>query len=460
MWKKSDMRDAQNRVTTFLYENDSVLAIVPMGGGKTCSAMTAISELIADGHIRCAVVLAPKRVCQLVWKKEHKEWEHLQHLDVVHVAGTPAKREQILLNEDHDVYVIGIDNTQWFCDVLAKLPDGHKLFDVACIDEISRYKNPRGKRVKAFDRQIDRFGIVWGLTGTPRPNGYIDLYRPIKLVSRKQMWRKGFDQWRMQRFTPDNPFELEKTTWTIRPEWEARTIRDATKYAITISDEDMPELPELTPVYHWVDLPPKVMKQYKQMERELVLYNLEKGAVLAANQAVASGKLSQIAQGFIYTEQHETVWLHTEKYDTFLDLVEGAADEPVLFSYEYKADLEAVTEMFPGLPFFGSGVTDKQAEAHERDWNNREIPLLGLHPKSAGHGLNLQRGGSQMILLGMPWSAEEYDQMMKRFWRPGQTRKCFAHYIFARDTVDEIKYDRVCNKISEQEAFRNYVKRL
>jgi hypothetical protein len=460
MWKKSDMRAAQQRVTTALYESDSLLAVVPMGGGKTCSSMTAIEELIADKVKQCALVLAPKRVCQLVWMKEHKEWEHLQHLKIVHVKGTPTERQRILLEEDADIYVVGIDNTQWLCSVLAKLPKNHKLYNILCIDEISRYKNPRGKRVKELDRLIDFFETVWGLTGTPRPNGYIDLYRPVKIVSRKQMWRKAFDKWRMQRFEPENPFDLKSTTWKIRPEWEARTIRDASKYMVTIRDEDMPELPPFQPVYHWVDLPPSVMKQYRSMERDLVVGNLEKGNVLAANQAVASGKLSQIAQGFIYHENGETEWLHSEKHDQFLDLVEGAADEPVLFSYEYRADLDAIKNMFPGLPYFGSGVTDKQAEAHERDWNKREIPLLGLHPKSAGHGLNLQKGGSQMILLGLPWSAEEYDQMLKRFWRPGQTRKCFGHYIFARGTVDEIKYERVHLKIDEQTAFRNYLKRL
>lgn len=459
MRSKDQLRDAQNRSTTRLYEMDGQQAVVPMGGGKTASAMTAIREMIDDKVITCALVLAPKRVCQLVWMREHLEWEHLKDLKILHVVGTPAKRKQLLLTPGYDIYVVGKDNTQWLCSVLERLPPWHPLWDVLCIDELSAFKSVRGKRFKSLKALVSRFHTVWGLTGTPRPNGYADQYPLLKLVSKDRIWGKNFDKWRMERFVPDNPFRLDIAKWTIRPEWEERTKRDIAKWSFTVAQEDLPELPPTQPVYHWIDLPPKVMKMYKEMERHL-LTEAEGTSVLAQTQAVSSGKLAQIVQGFIYAEDGTVLDVHHEKEEVLVELLDGLADQSALIEYEFREDLARLQKIIPDFRWFGGGCSDNQALANERDWNARQLQFLGMHPASAGHGLNLQFGGSQLIVYGMTWSAELFDQLVKRFHRPGQKFDCFVHYIFARGTVDEIKYDRVHNKISEQEAFRNYLERI
>lgn len=454
---KSDLRAAQQRTATYLYEHDSVQAVLPMGAGKTAAALTAIAEMLDDGVIRCALALAPKRVAQLVWPVEVKLWEHLQHLRVVHITGTPERRLKLLLDTEADIYVIGIDNTQWLVDVLSKLPDHHKLFDLLLIDELSRFKNPRGARAKALRRIIKRWNTRWGLTGTPRPNGWEDQFMPMSLMTANGIWGKSFDKWREERFMA---VDFHQRDWVLRPEWRDRTIADIARYSITISEADMPELPPLTPVFHWVSLPPAARKAYQDMERKLFAKYDNNPSVLAANKAVATGKLAQIANGFMYAEDGTVQHIHTEKADQLVELFEELDGDAGLVAYEFIEDLAVIKDLYPGIPHLGRGTSDAQAAQYEAAWNRRELPQLALHPASAGHGLNLQFGGAQMIWYSMTWSAELYDQTLKRFHRPGQNRRCFAHHILARDTVDEIKYDRVIMKMSEQEAFRKYLRKV
>lgn len=459
--RREQLRAAQDRTVTRLYEFEGQQAVVPMGGGKTASAMTAILDMIADKVITCALTIAPKRVCQLVWTREHLEWEHLQHMRIQLCSGTPAQRLDKLMAPGFDIYVVSKDNVQWLVSVLEKLPPWHPLFDVLNIDEISTFKSPRGKRYKALKSIVERFRTVWGLTGTPRPNGYEEQYPLLKLISRGKIWAqpRTFDAWRMERFIPDNPMKLDIAKWSIRPEWEERMKRDIGRWSFTVAQEDLPELPPMQPVYHWVELPKKVLQYYKDMERHL-LVKTDDWSVLAQTAAVSSGKLAQIANGFMYDEHGETIELHHEKDDMLAELVEGLNGQSSLIAYGFREDLRRIRELIPGVPWFGGGTTDAQALRNEADWNAQRTQFLALHPASAGHGLNLQFGGSQCIMYDMPWSAELFDQLLKRFHRPGQQFQCFVHYIFARGTVDEIKHDRVHNKISAQEAFRNYLKRI
>lgn len=453
MRERSDMYRHQEAVATELYERN-VYAVVPMGGGKTCSQLTAIRDLINDGEIRCALGVAPKKVAQLVWPREVAEWEHLKDLHVCHVSGTPAQRLAKLMS-DADVYIVGIDNTQWLVEQLDKLPADHKLFDYFFVDEGSRFRNPRGKRYKALRKLMGRFRQVTLLTGTPRPKGWEDLFAPLLLVSRGRLWGKSFDRWRQTRFMPMDYFGH---TWSIRPEWRERTLEEAKPWMVTISDSDMPDIPELVPpIIHWVELPPTARKIYKDMERKL-LAPMKEGNVLAANAAVASGKLAQIASGFIYHEDKSAEPIHSEKADMLVELTEDL-DESVLIAYEFREELRVLREMYPGLPYLGAGVDDVKVAWHERGWNTRHesYRYMALHPASAGHGLNLQKGGRRIVWFGMTWSAELYDQTVKRIHRPGQTEKVFNHLILARDTVDQIKFDRVVNRMSEQEAFRKYL---
>jgi SNF2 family DNA or RNA helicase len=470
MLSKRDMHGYQSRTATMLYESDVVQAVVPMGGGKTVSAGTAIRELIDDGHIRSAIINAPKRVARLVWPAEFAKWEHLAGTKIVSVLGDPKERLEAL-REPAEVYITSRDNIKWLVEELKKLPDGDPRLDLLNIDELSRFKSPTSKLAnKHLGKVIGRFGIRWGLTGTPRPNDYIDQYRPLQLLSNNGLFRpRAFTSWRQKHFMKvdgqGNPSDYG-FKYEIRPESEHKIIRQIGSMSFTIDPAEMPELPELTVVTHWVDLPPAARRVYDVMERDL-LAQVENGTVLAANAGVAAGKLDQIIQGFLYRQNgnHDDVeYLHTEKADTLVDLVEDLAGDPALLVYGFREDLRVMKALFDEpdhkLPYLGSGVSDSLAGIYEEEWNARRLPLLGLHPASAGHGLNLQHGGTQMIVYNMPWSAELYDQMIKRFHRQGQIRRCFLHLILARNTVDEVKFDRVVGKMAMQEAFTKYLRRV
>lgn len=456
MRPKSSLRDAQQRTITRLYEEPAVQAVLGMGAGKTACGLTAFAELQADGLADSLYVLAPKRVSQLVWPAEPRLWEHLQHIKVVYVAGTEKQRLRAL-QEPADVYAIGVDNTQWFVDWIKTRPTAFAR-SVMCIDELSRFKNPRGKRGKALAPVTSLFFAVWGLTGTPRPNGLEDQFMPMRLLTGGKLWGKSFDQWRKRYFYPT---DWNGYNWAVQPAAEPQLLADINTVSITIPLSEMPDLPALNdgPEFiEWVDMPEDVKPVYDKMKKHLVA-ELEDNTVAAANMAVASGKLEQIAQGFLYEELGEkgVTRLHDVKMEVLLDMLEAAGGEPVMVPYVFQEDLARLQRQFGKIPYFGSGTTDKQAAEYSDAWNKGQVPLLGVNWASASHGLNLQFGGSQIFPYCLTWSAELYDQLLKRIHRPGQTKPCFSRPILMRGTVDEIKYERVRNKISAQAAFQQFI---
>jgi SNF2 family DNA or RNA helicase len=470
MRSEADLRDAQQRTADYLYENDAAQAVLPMGAGKTASALTAFRDLKRDGHVYDMFVLAPKRVAQLVWKDETQEWAHLCNIKVVFVGGTAAQRAQAL-RTPADIYTVGIDNTQWLVEWLDSQPAERFSRTVFCIDESSRFKNPRGKRGKALFsylyRNQEAFFSIWDLTGTSRPNGYEDQFMPLKIATRGKLWGKSFDQWRQRYFFPT---DYNGYNWQVHPELEHKLIADINTVTITLRPEDMPDMPELNdgPEFiRWVEMPRDVEAVYKRMKRHLVA-ELKKAdqTVAAANMAVASGKLSQIAQGFLYENAEDekagrgAERLHSLKMDALKELIEEAGGEAVAIAYDFQEDLRFLRTEFPGLRYLGAGVKDSEAAETINMWNTGAIDKLALHPASAGHGLNLQFGGRQLIHYGMTWSAELYDQLLKRFHRPGQALPVFSRPILMRGTVDELKYDRVRQKMSAQAAFQRFLKEV
>jgi hypothetical protein len=476
MRKKSDLRDAQQRTITRLYEEPAVQAVLGMGAGKTASALTAFAELKADGFAQDMFVLAPKRVSQLVWPAEPRLWEHLARLEVVFVGGTAAQR-LAALRTPADIYAIGIDNTQWFVEWLATQKPERLSRSVLCIDESSRFKNPRGKRGKALFSYLYKhpaaFLAIWELTGTPRPNGYEDQFMPLKLATRGRLWGKSFDRWREANFYPT---DYNQYNWAVHPEKEQQLVADINTVTITIPLDQMPDLPAINdgPEFvEWVDMPAEIRQVYDYMKKHLIA-EIEQSTIAAANMAVATGKLSQIVQGFLYDTggyhfdldvpkdyvKGGALRVHEVKMERLLDMIEEAGGEPVLVAYEFREDLERLQKQWPGLPYLGAGISDAKAVEFERGWNEGRFPVAAVHPASAGHGLNLQHGGAQLFWYGMTWSAELYDQLLKRLHRPGQHRPVFSRPILMRDTVDELKYERVRNKMSAQAAFQRLLKEV
>jgi hypothetical protein len=452
------LRGYQQRAATWLYEHDAGFLVAPLGAGKSTAALTALAELIRDGHRRHALVIAPKLVATTVWPSEIAAWPHLAHLRIAVLDGSPERRRALLVAAgEREVTVIGIDLAQWLVGELAGVADDHPLFDVLIVDETSRLKDPSGKRARALLRIAGRFRTRWGLTGTPRPNSSRDLFMPAAVITDGALWGRAFVPWQKRHFRPRDPFGRE---WVALPGAEERIAAEFGTVAMTVADEDMPDLPPLNVVETPLKLPDAVMATYKAMAKEL-LATVEGRAIEAASHMIATGKLAQLANGFLYDEgADDPVPVHTFKIEWLRELVESLDGEPLLIAYEFVEDLRAIRRAFGDVPALGGLTPARESARLIAAWNAGALPLLAFHPASAGHGLNLQHGGSRTAWLSPSWSAELTEQAIARIYRPGQTRHVTIHVCVAAGTVDEMKRDRVLGKLSAQEAFRRHLERL
>jgi hypothetical protein len=452
------LRSYQQRAATYLYERDAAFLIAPLGAGKGAAALTAVAELIRDDERRHCLVVAPKLVATTVWPQEVASWPHLQHLRVAVLNGSPERRRKLLCAApEHEVTVIGVDLVLWLVSELAAFADDHPLFDMLVIDETSRLKDPSGKRARALLKVAGRFQTRWGLTGTPRPNSSHDLFMPAAIITNGALWGRAFIPWQRHHFRPCDPFERE---WMALPGAEERIAQDFSTVAMTVADEDMPDLPPLNVVVTSIELPDDVMATYKTMARRLFA-TLGERSIEAASPLIASGKLAQLANGFLYDEgADDSVFVHSRKIDWLGELVESLDGEPLLIAYEFIEDLRTIRRAFGDVPALGGLTSAREAAQLVAAWNERKLSLLAFHPASAGHGLNLQHGGSRMAWLSPSWSAELTEQAIARIYRPGQTRHVTVHVCVAAGTVDEMKRDRVINKMSAQEAFKRHLERV
>jgi SNF2-related domain len=452
------LRSYQERSATFLYERDAAVLVAPLGAGKGAAALTAAAELIRDGIRRHALVIAPKLVATTVWPQEVAAWTHLQHLRIAVLDGNPERRRALLAAAaERQITVIGVDLVPWLVDELIVVADDSPLFDILVIDETSRLKDPSGKRARALLKIAGRFKTRWGLTGTPRPNSAMDLFMPAAIITNGALWGRAFIPWQKRHFRPRDPFGRE---WTPRPGAENKIAADFDTVAMTVADADMPDLPPLNVVVTPVTLPDAVMATYQTMQRKLFA-DIKERSIEAVSPLVATGKCAQIANGFLYGENNEDpVEVHTVKIDWLRELVESLDGEPLLIAYEFIEDLRTIRRAFGAVPALGGPTPAREAARLIEAWNAGTLPLLAFHPASAGHGLNLQHGGSRMAWLSPSWSAELTEQAIARIYRPGQTRHVTIHVCIATRTVDEMKRDRVLGKMSAQEAFRRHLEQI
>jgi SNF2 family DNA or RNA helicase len=325
------------------------------------------------------------------------------------------------------------------------------------IDETSRLKDPSGKRARALLKVSGRFRTRWGLTGTPRPNSAMDLFMPTAIITNGALWGRAFVPWQKRHFRPRDPFGRE---WIALPGAEAQIAADFGTVAMTVADQDMPDLPALNVVVTRVELPDAAMASYKTLRRELFAA-LEARTIAASSPLVATGKCAQLANGFLYDEgNQDPVEVHTVKIDWLRELVESLDGEPLLIAYKFIEDLRTIRRAFREVPSLGGQTGAREASRLIAAWDQGKLPLLAFHPASAGHGLNLQHGGSRMAWLSPSWSAELTEQAIARIYRPGQTRHVTIHVCVAAGTVDEMKRDRVLGKMSAQEAFKRHLERV
>jgi hypothetical protein len=452
------LRSYQQRAATYLYESDAAFLVAPLGAGKGAAALTAAAELIRDRLRRHTLVIAPKLVSETVWPQEVASWPHLRHLRVAVLNGNPERRRALLRTAaEREITVLSVDLAPWLVGELTTMADDHPLFDVLVIDETSRLKDPSGKRARGLLKAAGRFRTRWGLTGTPRPNSSQDLFMPAAIITDGALWGRAFVPWQRRHFRPRDPFGRE---WAALPGAEEQIAADFGRVAMTVADEDMPDLPPINIVVTPLKLPDAVMATYQGLARELFA-TIEGRSIEAASPLIATGKLAQLANGFLYDDGNaDPVAVHTTKIDWLRELVESLDGEPLLVAYEFIEDLRTIRRAFGEVPALGGLTPARQATQLVADWNEGKLPLLAFHPAAAGHGLNLQHGGSRMAWLSPSWSAELTEQAIARIYRPGQTQHVTIHVCVAAGTIDEMKRDRVLNKMSAQEAFRRHLEQI
>jgi len=457
MRQKNELRPYQDRVATFLYENDEAMVVLRPGGGKTIAALTAITELLRDKVIRHALVIAPKRVATVVWPDEIDNWAHTNSLRYAVLDDAPNLRAFLLQPSQvrqRDVTLIGIDLVPWLMKQLESMGDATRpLFDLLVIDEASRLRNPTGKRAQALAKQASRWTMIWGLTGTLRPSGPLDLFMPSRVVTRGKLWGRSFYAWRKRNFYP---VDFQGYEWEPLPGAEDRLNAEIAPLITTVQDGELIQ-PEPTIVLDRVTLPTEARTQYDSMQR-LLFAKIAEGSVTAASAGVATGKLAQLANGFLYDNQGTAVLAHDAKRRWLEDLVQDAAG-PTLLIYEFLEDLKLMQGIIGDLPYLGAGVSDASSKLAIELWNAGRLPFMALHPASGGHGLNLQHGGSDMAWMSPTWSPEYWEQTIARINRSGQKKQVVVRVCVAAGTVDELKLDRVHNKMTAQEAFEAYLRR-
>lgn len=395
-----------------------------MGLGKTVITLSAVSDLIVLGDVQKVLVVAPLRVAQSVWSQEAKKWDHTKHLRTVRVLGSAAERRAALA-QDADVYIINRENVSWLVEEIgSKWP-----FDMVVLDELSSFKNRSSARWKAIRKIRRNIRRIVGLTGTPAPNGLIDLWAQVYLLDGGEALEHTLGGYRERYFRPGRRSGMMVYEWVPRQGAEDAIYKRLEGLCMSMKSVDYLQMPERITNVFKVPLSPKARHAYDEMQRDMLI-EWKDETITAANAAAVTTKLLQLAQGAVYDEAGNWHVIHDAKLDALEDIVEAANGKPVLVYYAFKSDLERLKCCFP------EAVELRTDDDVER-WNDRQIGMLLAHPDSAGHGLNLQNGGSIMVWFGLTWSLEKYQQANARLYRQGQKETVVIHHIVAGGTVDE-----------------------
>ena len=421
---KYEPHSYQKYATDFIERNPIAALLLDMGLGKTSITLTAINNLLFDYFdVHRVLVIAPLRVAKNTWPEEIEKWSHLSNLKYSVVVGTEKERISAL-KENADIYIINRENIPWLIEK-SKLPFE---FDMVVIDELSSFKNYSSKRFKSLMKVRPKVKRIIGLTGTPSSNGLMDLFAEFKILDMGVRLGRFIGQYRNVYFTPDKMNGPIVYSYKPLPSAEKIIYEKISDITISMKATDHLKMPELIECETVVQMSEKENKSYTTLKKELVLSILD-GEITAANAASLSNKLSQLANGAIYLEDKEFVTIHDRKLDALEDLIESANGKPLLVAYWFKHDLERIKERFE--------VREIKISKDIKDWNDGKIPIAVIHPASAGHGLNLQSGGSTLVWFGLTWSLELYQQTNARLYRQGQNDTVVIHHIITKDTIDE-----------------------
>lgn len=440
----------QSRAIEHIIGHRYCCLFLDMGLGKTVCTLTAIDRLLSDIDITRVLVIAPKRVAESVWATEAEKWDHTRYMAVSVVTGSKAQRIAALEAQAH-VYVISRDNVQW----LVEYQQSKKAwpFDMVVLDELSSFKNPSAQRFKALRRVRPYIRRVVGLTGTPSPNGLIDLWAQLYLVDMGQRLGQYVTKFRERFFKPQGGSGHIVYKWAMKNERSADEIAEAiADICLSMKAEEYLDMPERIDIDLPVVLNGGLMKQYKRFERDLVL-SLTDETITAQSAVTLSGKLMQYASGAIYDEDHNTHYLHDAKIEALAELMEQT-NENVLLFYNYQHEARRIMSE---LAMYSPQMFDSTSVVR---WNKGEIRLLLAHPASTAFGLNLQQGGRTVVWYGPQWNLELYQQANARLCRQGQTKAVKIYRIIAKGTIDERVVRAVDNKATSQDALLEAVKTI
>lgn len=441
----------QQYAIDFIIRNPVAAILLDMGMGKTSLTLMAIFRLMYEEfEVSRVLIIAPLRVAKNTWPAEIEKWEQFNGLRYSIVVGTPAQRKKAL-KADADIYIINRENLTWLVES-SGIAFG---FDMVVVDELSSFKSWQSKRFKSFMKVRPLARRVVGLTGTPSSNGLMDLFAEFKVLDMGKRLGRFIGQYRLDYFKPDRMNGPIVYSYKLLPGADEKIYARISDITISMKAADYLEMPELVVSEYPVYMDAEEQGIYDAMKENLVVGKTEE-EITAANAASLSGKLSQMANGAVYSDNGEAVQIHGRKLDALEDIIESACGKPLMVVYWYKHDYSRIAERLSNL---GVEYEKLDTDASIREWNAGELPVALVHPASAGHGLNLQGGGSAMVWFGLTWSLELYQQTVARLWRQGQTSGTVViQHIITRGTVDEQIMEALRSKDTSQAALIEAVK--
>ncbi|PPD60200.1 ATP-dependent helicase [Staphylococcus pseudintermedius] len=428
-----------------IIENKKYGLFLDMGLGKTVSTLTAFSDLqLLDTNKM--LVIAPLNVAKDTWADEIDKWEHLKHLRVSKVLGSPKQRIAAL-NKAADIYVTNKENTKWLCDQYKK----DWPFDMVVIDELSTFKNPSSQRFKAIRKKQPLIKRFVGLTGTPSPNSLLDLWAQVYLIDRGERLETSFSRYRERFFKPTHQVSDHVFNWELRDGSEEKIYELIEDVCLSMKAGDYLDMPERIDAVQSVNLSSKERKLYDELEKHYILESEEDGTIVAQSGASLSQKLLQLANGAVYTDDESVRHLHDRKLDKLEEIIEESQGQPLLVFYNFKHDKERIMERF-------DEVVTLDDKGYKDKWNACKVKILLAHPASAGHGLNLQQGGHIIVWFGLTWSLELYQQANARLYRQGQQHTTIIHHIMTDNTIEQRVYQALQNKELTQDELMKAIK--
>lgn len=420
-----------------------------MGLGKTVITLTAIDQLMYwDFEIEKVLVIAPLRVAEDTWSRECQKWEHLKHIKIVKVLGKESQREKAICKKG-DIYIINRENIVWLVEYLKQI--GKKwFFDMTVIDELSSFKSPKSQRFKALKKYIMLSKRVVGLTGTPAPNGFMDLWSQLYLIDGGERLGKTLTYYREKYFMPNQRNATTIFNYTVKKGAENAIKQQISDICMSMQANDWLDLPQRMDLLQAVQFSELERKRYEKFEKDSYLQFLNE-EITANSAAALTNKLLQYCNGAVYTQDGGRVEVNRKKLERLEEIVDTANGQPILCFYNFRFDCDSIIKKFPF-------AVKLEGENDIKNWNDGNIPLLLVHPKSAGHGLNLQQGGNIIVWFGLNWSLELYQQANARLHRQGQQKTVIIHHLIVENSIEQRVFQSLQKKENVQEGLLQALK--